>query len=159
MDAFDVKLLATLQQDSSLSINDVAERIGLSPTPCWRRIKRLEEEGYIRKRVAILDPIKLGLSLTAFVLIKTDRHNHEWLERFRSAVAKFPEVVEIARLAGEYDYLLKVITRNNQTYDAFYKRLIAEVELSNVTSSFSMEDIKSVTELPLEFAGLGDAAV
>jgi Lrp/AsnC family transcriptional regulator len=154
IDAFDLRILAILQSDGSLSVQKVAERVGLSPTPCWRRIQRLEREGYIEKRIAVLDPAKLGLGLTVFVMIKTDRHTSAWLERFKEVVTTFPEVIEVNRLAGEYDYLLKVITRDNQSYDAFYKRLISRIELSNVTSCFSMEHVKRITELPLDMTGL-----
>jgi Lrp/AsnC family transcriptional regulator len=152
IDAFDLRILSILQSDGSLSVQKVAERVGLSATPCWRRIQRLEREGYIEKRIAVLDPAKLGLGLTVFVMIKTDRHTSAWLERFKEVVTTFPEVIEVNRLAGEYDYLLKVITRDNQSYDAFYKRLISQIELSNVTSCFSMEHVKRVTELPLDMA-------
>lgn len=155
IDAFDLKILASLQADGNLSISKIAERVGLSPTPCWRRVQRLEREGYIQKRIAVLDPFKLGLGLTVFVMIKTDRHNREWLDHFKQVVASFPEIMEVDRLAGEYDYLLKVITRDNQSYDAFYQRLITEIELSNVTSCFSMEQVKRITELPIELGGLG----
>jgi len=153
IDAFDLRILTLLQSDGSLSVQKVAERVGLSTTPCWRRIQRLEREGFIEKRIAVLDPAKLGLGLTVFVMIKTDRHTSAWLERFKTVVATFPEVIEVNRLAGEYDYLLKVITRDNQSYDAFYRRLIGQIELSNVTSCFSMEHVKRVTELPIDMVG------
>jgi Lrp/AsnC family transcriptional regulator len=149
IDRFDLKILAQLQRDDTLSIAQLAEGVGLSVTPCWRRIQRLEKEGIIEKRVAVLNPEKLDLSLTVFVMVKTDKHNQTWLNAFQETVKDFPEIVEVNRLAGEYDYLLKVITCNNQSYDAFYKRFIAKIELSNVTSCFSMEQVKKTTELPL----------
>lgn len=149
IDRLDLKILAQLQRDDTLSIAQLAEGVGLSVTPCWRRIQRLEKEGVIEKRVAVLNPEKLDLSLTVFVMVKTDKHNQAWLNTFQEAVKGFSEIVEVNRLAGEYDYLLKVITRNNQSYDAFYKRFIAKIELSNVTSCFSMEQVKKTTELPL----------
>ncbi|MBS3666669.1 MULTISPECIES: Lrp/AsnC family transcriptional regulator [Halomonadaceae] len=149
IDRFDLKILEQLQRDDTLSIAQLAEGIGLSVTPCWRRIQRLEKEGVIEKRIAVLNPGKLDLSLTVFVMVKTDKHNQAWLNAFQETVKDFPEIVEVNRLAGEYDYLLKVITRNNQSYDAFYKRLIARIELSNVTSCFSMEQVKKTNELPL----------
>ncbi|MBT2771127.1 Lrp/AsnC family transcriptional regulator [Halomonas sp. ISL-60] len=149
IDRFDLKILEQLQRDDTLSIAQLAEGVGLSVTPCWRRIQRLEKEGIIEKRIAVLNPEKLDLSLTVFVMVKTDKHNQAWLNAFQETVKDFPEIVEVNRLAGEYDYLLKVITRNNQSYDAFYKRLIARIELSNVTSCFSMEQVKKTTELPL----------
>ncbi len=149
IDRFDLKILEQLQRDDTLSIAQLAEGIGLSVTPCWRRIQRLEKDGVIEKRIAVLNPEKLDLSLTVFVMVKTDKHNQAWLNAFQETVKDFPEIVEVNRLAGEYDYLLKVITRNNQSYDAFYKRLIARIELSNVTSCFSMEQVKKTNELPL----------
>ncbi|ASK20358.1 Lrp/AsnC family transcriptional regulator [Vreelandella venusta] len=149
IDRFDLKILEQLQRDDSLSIAQLAEGVGLSVTPCWRRIQKLEKDGIIEKRIAVLNPEKLNLSLTVFVMVKTDKHNQAWLDAFQETVKNFPEIVEVNRLAGEYDYLLKVITRNNQSYDAFYKRLIAKIELSNVTSCFSMEQVKKTTELPL----------
>ncbi|AQU85048.1 transcriptional regulator [Halomonas sp. 'Soap Lake  len=149
MDRFDLKILEQLQRDDTLSIAQLAEGVGLSVTPCWRRIQKLEKDGIIEKRIAVLNPEKLNLSLTVFVMVKTDKHNQAWLNTFQETVKDFPEIVEVNRLAGEYDYLLKVITRNNQSYDAFYKRLIARIELSNVTSCFSMEQVKKTTELPL----------
>ncbi|PCF95601.1 Lrp/AsnC family transcriptional regulator [Vreelandella nigrificans] len=149
IDRFDLKILEQLQRDDTLSIAQLAEGVGLSVTPCWRRIQKLEKDGIIEKRIAVLNPEKLDLSLTVFVMVKTDKHNQAWLNAFQETVKDFPEIVEVNRLAGEYDYLLKVITRNNQSYDAFYKRLIARIELSNVTSCFSMEQVKKTTELPL----------
>lgn len=150
IDDIDKKLLALMQEDASLSVAQLAERVGLTTTPCWRRVQRLEREGYIRARVALLDPEKLGLGLSVFVLIRTDRHTPEWLERFSRAVSAFPEVVEVNRLAGEYDYLLRVVTHDIASYDRFYRKLIEAVDLSDVTSSFSMEEIKYSTALPLE---------
>lgn len=154
IDDFDKKILVTLQSNGNMSVAKVADLVGLSATPCWRRIQRLEKEGYIEKRIAVLNPAKLGLALTVFVMIKTDRHNLDWLERFKSVVSGMPEIIEVNRLAGEFDYLLKVITQDNQSYDAFYRRLIAKIELSNVTSCFSMEQVKRITELPIGTVGL-----
>ncbi|MEP9373796.1 Lrp/AsnC family transcriptional regulator [Mesorhizobium sp. KR1-2] len=149
MDDFDKKILSEIQKDASLSVSAIAERVSLSPTPCWRRLQRLEREGFIDGRVTLLNQERVGLELTVFVMIRTNQHNRAWLERFSTAVGKFPEIVEVNRLAGEYDYLLKVITKNNAAYDAFYKNFIDEIELSDVTSCFSMEQIKYSTELPL----------
>ncbi|WP_181257106.1 Lrp/AsnC family transcriptional regulator [Pseudaminobacter soli (ex Li et al. 2025)] len=149
MDDFDKKILSEIQKDASLSVSAIAERVSLSPTPCWRRLQRLEREGFIDGRVTLLNQERVGLELTVFVMIRTNQHNRGWLDRFSAAVGKFPEIVEVNRLAGEYDYLLKVITRNNAAYDAFYKNFIDEIELSDVTSCFSMEQIKYSTELPL----------
>ncbi|QPC43778.1 Lrp/AsnC family transcriptional regulator [Kaustia mangrovi] len=150
LDDIDKKLLAIMQEDASLSVAQLAERVGLTTTPCWRRLQRLEREGYIRARVALLDPQKLGLGLSVFVLIRTAHHTADWLEQFSRTVSAFPEVVEVNRLAGEYDYLLRVVTRDIASYDRFYKRLIEAVDLSDVTSSFSMEEIKYATALPLD---------
>ncbi|WP_019172535.1 Lrp/AsnC family transcriptional regulator [Pseudaminobacter salicylatoxidans] len=149
VDDFDKKILCEIQKDASLSVSAIAERVSLSPTPCWRRLQRLEREGFIDGRVTLLNLERVGLELTVFVMIRTNQHNRAWLERFSAAVGKFPEIVEVNRLAGEYDYLLKVITRNNAAYDTFYKSFIDEIELSDVTSCFSMEQIKYSTELPL----------
>jgi len=149
IDGFDKKILSEIQKDASLSVSAIAERVSLSPTPCWRRLQRLEREGFIDGRVTLLNQERVGLELTVFVMIRTNQHNRSWLDRFSTAVGKFPEIVEVNRLAGEYDYLLKVITRNNAAYDAFYKNFIDEIELSDVTSCFSMEQIKYSTELPL----------
>ncbi|MCP1313894.1 MULTISPECIES: Lrp/AsnC family transcriptional regulator [unclassified Halomonas] len=149
IDRFDLKILEQLQRDDSVSIAQLAEKVGLSVTPCWRRIQRLEKEGVIEKRIAVLNPRKLDLGLTVFVMIKTDKHSQAWLDAFQEVVQSFPEIMEVNRLAGEFDYLLKVITRDNAAYDAFYKRLIARIELSNVTSCFSMEQVKKTSELPL----------
>lgn len=149
IDDFDKKILSEIQKDASLSVSAIAERVSLSPTPCWRRLQRLEREGFIDGRVTLLNQERVGLELTVFVMIRTNQHNRSWLERFSTAVGKFPEIVEVNRLAGEYDYLLKVITKNNAAYDTFYKNFIDEIELSDVTSCFSMEQIKYSTELPL----------
>jgi Lrp/AsnC family transcriptional regulator len=153
MDRVDRKLLALLQQDSTQSIAQLADQVGLSQTPCWKRIQRLEADGVIERRVALLSPEKLGLSLTVFVSIEASDHSPDWLARFAAAVSSFPEVVEVHRMAGDIDYMLRVITRDISAYDEFYKRLIAAVPLKNVSSRFSMERVKSTTALPLEMAG------
>ncbi len=150
IDATDKKILRLLQQDSTLSLNDIAEAVNLTTTPCWKRLKRLEEEGVIEKRVALLNPEKLDLSFTAFVLVKTSDHSHEWYGRFVGTVSDFPEVMEFYRTAGEYDYMLKVQVRDMKCFDEFYKRLVNSVDgLSNVTSTFAMEPLKYTTALPL----------
>ncbi|WP_417768251.1 Lrp/AsnC family transcriptional regulator [Stappia sp.] len=155
MDEFDRKILSTIQDDASLSVAQISERVGLSTTPCWRRLQKLEREGYIDGRVTLLNQSKIGLDLTVFVMIRTSHHNTEWLEKFNKVVGLFPEIVEVNRLAGEYDYLLKVITRSNSSYDAFYKKFINLIELNDVTSCFSMEQIKRSTRLPLDAVGGG----
>ena len=151
MDASDRKILAILQRDSSLSVAEVAERVGLSTTPCWRRIRNLQEAGVIEREAAILNPEKLNVGVTVFVNIRTTQHNIEWFERFADAVAKIDEVVEFYRMSGDVDYLLRIVVPDIAAYDKVYKRLIAEIELSDVTSSFAMERIKHTTALPLTY--------
>ena len=149
MDATDKKILNLLQMDASLTVKQIAEQIALSVTPCWKRIQKLEDTGIIRARVALLDPQKVNASVTVFVAIKTDQHNREWIERFNRAVDDLPEIMELYRMSGEIDYLLRVAVGNIEAYDQFYKKLIDRIEISNVTSSFAMEQIKYTTALPL----------
>jgi len=149
MDAIDRKILVLLQEDDSLSVAQIGSRVGLSSTPCWKRIQRLEADGVIQKRVALVDPDKLGLGVTVFVSIETGDHSQEWLARFASTVGAMPEVMEFYRMAGDVDYMLRVIVPDIQSYDAFYKRLIGSVPLKNVTSRFAMERIKATTALPI----------
>lgn len=152
-DAIDLRILALLQEDATLTVNHIADRIHLSPTPCWRRIQRLEREGVIQKRVVLLDPTKLNAGVTVFVAVKTAQHNAVWLERFAAAVAAIPEVVEFYRMSGEIDYLLRVMVPDIAGYDAVYKKLIKTAELFDVSSSFAMEQIKFTTAVPLGYAG------
>jgi Lrp/AsnC family transcriptional regulator len=152
MDKIDRNILILLQEDSTLSTADIAERVGLSTTPCWRRIQRLEESGVIRKRVALLARDKLNLGVNVFVAVKTNQHNWEWLAKFSEAVNQFPEVVEFYRMAGESDYLLRVVVPDIPSFDTFYKKLVQTTDLSDVSSSFAMEQIKYTTALPLEYA-------
>lgn len=149
MDKTDLKLLALLQEDSTLSIAQLADHVNLSQTPAWKRVQRLEAKGVIERRVALLSPEKLGLGLTVFVSIESADHSPEWLARFAAAVSSFPEVVEVHRMAGDIDYMLRVVTRDIPAYDAFYKRLITAVPIKNVSSRFSMERVKYTTALPL----------
>lgn len=149
MDATDRKILAILQEDASLPVAEVASRVNLSQTPCWRRIQRLEASGVIRGRVALADPEALGLGLTVFVEVETGDHSAEWLERFAAAVSAMPEVMEVYRMAGDVDYLLKIAVANMGAYDAFYRRLVALLPLKNVTSRFAMERVKATTAYPL----------
>ena len=149
MDSIDLKILALLQTDATLSIATIGERVGLSQTPCWKRIQRLEADGVIDRRVAVLDPVKLGLGLTVFVSIETADHSEDWLERFAETVASMPEVLEFYRMAGDVDYMLRVVVADMQAYDTFYKKLIATLPLKNVTSRFAMEKVKSTTALPI----------
>jgi Lrp/AsnC family transcriptional regulator len=149
MDGTDLKILAILQEDSSLSVADVANRVGLSQTPCWRRIQRLEETGVIRRRVALLDPEAIGVGLTVFVEIETGDHSKDWLDRFADSILAMPEVMEVHRMAGDVDYLLRVAVANMGAYDDFYRRLIALLPMKNVTSRFAMELVKGTTAFPL----------
>ena len=148
MDALDSKILNLLQADASLPVATIAERVGLTATPCWRRIQKLEDAGVIRRRVALLDREKLNLGATVFVAVRTNQHNMAWYERFARAVAEIDEIVGFYRMSGDVDYLLHVVVPDIAGYDAFYKRLIAAVPLKNVTSRFAMEKIKSTTSLP-----------
>ncbi|WED20879.1 Lrp/AsnC family transcriptional regulator [Vibrio sp. JC009] len=150
LDKTDRKLLSLLQNDGTLSLNELAEAVNLTTTPCWKRLKRLEESGVIRKRVALLNPETLGLSFTAFVLVKTSDHSHEWYSRFVETVTPFPEVMEFYRMAGEYDYMMKVQVADMNCFDMFYKKLVNSVDgISNVTSTFAMEPLKYTTALPI----------
>jgi Lrp/AsnC family transcriptional regulator len=149
MDAIDRKILAVLQEDASLSVADIGERVGLSSTPCWKRIQRLEADGVIQKRVALVDSDKIGLGVTVFVSIETGDHSQDWLSHFADMVGAMPEVMEFYRMAGDVDYMLRVVVADMQAYDVFYKKLISAVPLKNVTSRFAMEKIKSVTALPI----------
>ena len=153
MDRIDRKILRLLQQDATLSIAGIAEQVGLSTTPCWRRIQNLEASGVIRGRVALLNQEMVNVGTTVFVAVRTNHHNSEWLDRFAEAVVGIDEVVEFHRMSGDVDYLLKIVVPDIAGYDRVYKRLIGMVELSDVSSSFSMERIKSTTELPLDYTG------
>ena len=150
LDRRDRRILDLLQQDATMPVAAIAERVGLSRTPCWRRIRELEKRGYIRKRVALLDRAKLGAGITVFVAIKTNQHNAKWLANFRKAVNAMPEIVEAYRLSGETDYLLRILVQDIEGFDKVYKRLIEMVEFSDVSSSFSMEELKSTTAIPLD---------
>src|SRR6186997_1572854 len=149
MDAIDKKILATLQDDASLSVAEIGQRVGLSSTPCWKRIQKLEADGVIQKRVALVDQVKIGLGISVFVSIETGDHSQEWLSRFAETVGKMPEVMEFYRMAGDVDYMLRVVVPDIAGYDTFYKKLIGTVPLKNVTSRFAMEKIKSTTALPI----------
>ena len=149
MDAIDRKILAVMQEDASLSVAEIGSRVGLSSTPCWKRIQRLEAEAVITKRVALVDPNKIGLGITVFVSVETGDHSQEWLGRFAETVRAMPEVMEFYRMAGDVDYMLRVVVPDIAGYDTFYKKLIGTVPLKNVTSRFAMERIKSTTALPI----------
>lgn len=149
LDAIDVKILSILQRDCTISVADIGKAVGLSTTPCWRRIQKLEQEGVIESRVALLNAKKVDAGVTVFVAITTNEHNISWLERFHQVLREFPEVVEAYRMSGQVDYLLRVVVPDIESYDAFYKQLIERIELTNVSSSFAMEQIKFTTALPL----------
>lgn len=149
LDSLDWSILAQLQADASLAVHEVGERVGLSHNACWRRIRRLEDSGVIARRVALLDPARVGLATTVFVAVKTSRHDPEWLDAFARGVASIDEVIECHRMAGDVDYLLKLVVRDIAHYDRIYRRLIAAVpDLADVSSSFSMERMKHTTALP-----------
>ncbi|WP_061708234.1 Lrp/AsnC family transcriptional regulator [Pseudenterobacter timonensis] len=151
LDKIDRKLLSLLQNDCTLSLQALADAVNLTTTPCWKRLKRLEDDGILLGRVALLNPEKLGLGLTAFVLIKTQHHSSEWYSQFVTQVGEMTEVLGFWRMAGEYDYLLRVQVADMKRYDDFYKRLVNSVPgLTDVTSSFAMEQIKYTTALPIE---------
>lgn len=150
MDNTDRKILAILQADASLSVAEIAARVNLSQTPCWRRIQRLETSGIIQRRVAILDPAAIGLDITVFVAIETGDHSSEWLARFADLVAGMDEVMEVHRMAGDIDYLLRVAVPNMAAFDDFYRRLIEAVPLKDVSSRFAMERVKFTTAYPLQ---------
>ncbi len=149
LDRIDKEILSLIQEDAERSLADIAETVGLSQTPCWRRIQRLQETGYITKRVGLLNAQKLGLSMTVFVQVKAARHDGNWLDKFAHHASGFEEVVEFYRMSGEYDYLLKVLVADMASFDHFYKRLVNGIDLNDVTSSFAMEQIKYATAIPL----------
>jgi len=149
LDAIDRKILTVLQEDASLSVAEIGDRVGLSSTPCWKRIQRLEADGIILRRVALVDQNKIGLGISVFVSVESGDHSDAWLSKFASAVSAMPEVMELYRMAGDVDYILRVVVADMASYDLFYKKLISAVALKNVTSRFAMEKIKSVTALPV----------
>ncbi len=152
MDGIDRKILGILQEDATVPVAEIARRCGLSVSPCWRRIQRLEESGVIQRRVALLDPNKLNVGVTVFVAIRTNKHNMEWADAFCKAVSRIPEVVEFYRMSGDVDYLLRVVVPDIAAYDRVYKKLIKTADLFDVSSSFAMERIKYTTALPLDYA-------
>lgn len=149
IDDLDIKILKTLQIDASRSLEVISESSGVSLNTCWRRIQRLEADGVIKHRVALLDHKKCGLLLTVFVSVRTDNHSKDWADSFTKAVQNLPEIVEFHRLAGDVDYILKIIAKDVSDYDRIYQRLISQVKLSDVSASFAMETLKATTALPL----------
>lgn len=158
MDRVDRMILSLLQEDATLPVADIAKRVGLSTTPCWRRIQKMEEDKVIERRVAVLNPVAVNCGVTVFVSITTDKHNHEWLKRFSEVIARFPEVVGFYRMSGQIDYLLKVVVPDIAAYDAFYKKLVSEIDIEDVSSAFAMERIKDTTKMPLDFMQLEKSA-
>ncbi len=143
MDRVDREILRLLSNDASLSLADIAGKVGLTPTPCWKRIRRMEEAGIIVRRVAIIDPAKIGLPVSVFVEVETADHSGEWLQRFADVVKSMPEIVDAWRMSGDVDYLLHVVVPDIAAYDEFYRKLIGQVKLRNVSSRFSMERLKA----------------
>jgi Lrp/AsnC family transcriptional regulator len=154
IDRLDRKILSILQEDSTIPVAEIGKRVGLSTTPCWRRIQKLEEDGVILRRVAVLDPRKVNAKVCVFVAITTNQHSEEWLKRFAEVIRDFPEVVEFYRMSGQVDYLLRVVVPDIEAYDVFYRKLISRIDIGDVSSSFAMEQIKYTTALPLQFVPL-----
>lgn len=154
IDRIDRKILQILQEDCTVPVAEIGRRVGLSTTPCWRRIQKLEEDGVIQRRVVVLDPRQINAKVTAFVAITTNTHSEDWLKRFAEIVSQMPEVVEFYRMAGQVDYLLRVVVPDIEAYDAFYKKLIAKIEIADVSTTFAMEQIKYTTALPLQFIAI-----
>jgi Lrp/AsnC family transcriptional regulator len=153
MDRTDRRILDLLQQNGALTAAEIGDRVGLSKVPCWRRIQRLQETGVIRHTVALLDPKALNVGTTVFVTVKTAHHSEVWFKQFVSALNEIPEVIEIYRMSGDVDYLMRIVVPDIDAYDKVYKKLIASVELLDVSASFVIETIKSTTALPLHYAG------
>ena len=151
MDTIDKAILAHLQRDAATPVSEIAESVGLSQTPCWRRIKKLEEDGVIARRAALIDPAAANLNLTAFVSVKTAHHSEKWLKAFSEQIGRVPEVIELHRMSGDIDYLMKVVCPDMAHFDRIYKKLISIADFSDVSSTFSMERLKHTTELPLDY--------
>jgi len=151
MDRLDRMILTILQEDTTVPVAEIGRRVGLSTTPCWRRIQKMEEDGVITGRVAILDPAKVNAKVTVFVSVTTNQHNDDWLSRFTRIVGEFPEVVEFYRMSGQVDYLMKVVVPDIEAYDTFYQKLVARIDITDVSSAFAMGRIKDTTALPLAY--------
>ena len=151
MDAIDCKILDVLQADASLPIATIAERVGMSTAPCWRRIRKLEEDGVIVRRVALLSRRKANVPMTVFVSVKAPRHAVEWLQAFRKLIAGIPEIVEAWRLTGEADYQLRIVVPDIETYDVVYQRMISRLEFSDISSAIAMEEMKYTTAIPTNY--------
>lgn len=151
LDRIDLRILGYLQRDATLSLHELAERVSLSKNPCWRRVQKLQQQGYIKKQVAVLDPGKLNLGVTVFVNVRTNQHSADWLKRFAEVVNAIPEVVEFYRMSGNVDYMLKIVVPTIEAYDAVYKKMISNIDIYDVSSYFAMEELKNTTELPLNY--------
>ncbi len=151
LDRVDRKILGILQKDATIPVAEIGKKIGLSTTPCWRRIQKMEEDGVILRRVAVLDPASVNAGVTVFVSVRTSEHNDAWMRKFSNVVDGFSEVVEFYRMSGDVDYLLRVVVPNIEAFDIFYKKLIKEISLNDVSSSFAMSQIKYTTALPLDY--------
>ena len=158
MDRIDKRILTLLQQDATTPVAEIGKKVGLSTTPCWRRIQKMEEDGVIQRKVAVADPAKVNARVTAFVSVVTNQHSEDWLTRFAAIVAELPEVVEFYRMAGNVDYIMRVVVPDIEAFDAFYKRLIAKIDIADVSTAFAMEQIKYTTALPLDYAVQGKRA-
>jgi len=156
LDKIDRKILSLLQKDTTTPVAEIGRKVGLSTTPCWRRIQKMEEDGVIRRRVAILDPQKVNAGVTVFVAVRTNEHSDSWMNKFSSVIEEFSEVVEFYRMSGDVDYFLRVVVPDIQAFDTFYKKLISKIELTDVSSSFAMGQIKYTTALPLEYIPIDD---
>lgn len=156
LDKIDRKILTLLQKDATMPVAEIGRKVGLSTTPCWRRIQKMEEDGVIKGRVAVLDPVKINAGVTVFMAVKTNEHNEAWMRKFSSVIEDFSEVVEFYRMSGDVDYLLRVVVPDIGAYDNFYKKLIGKIALTDVSSSFAMGQIKYTTALPLDFLHVSD---
>lgn len=152
MDRKDRRILELLQENAMLTTAEIAEEVGLTTTPCWRRIQKLEEDGYIRARVALLDRRKMNVGITVFVSVRTNQHAGDWLKRFMATVDRMPEIVEAHRLSGDTDYLLRIVVPDIAEYDRVYQQLIKELDFLDISSSFSMEELKFTTTVPVKYA-------
>ena len=156
LDRIDRKILDILQKDATVPVAEIGRKVGLSTTPCWRRIQKMEEDGVILRRVAIVDPQKIGAGVTVFVSIRTNEHSDAWMRKFSSVVESFSEIAEFYRMSGDVDYILRVVVPDIAAFDSFYKKLIAKIALTDVSSSFAMSQIKYTTALPLGFIPLDE---
>lgn len=156
LDRVDRKILEILQKDATLPVAEIGRKVGLSTTPCWRRIQKMEEDGVIKRRVAVLDPNKVNAGVTVFVAVRTNEHSDTWMKKFSTAVEEFSEVVEFYRMSGDVDYLLRVVVPDIEAFDTFYKKLVSKIALTDVSSSFAMHQIKYTTQLPLDYVPIDD---